>query len=143
MTGPYRAPRIEGLRLLATIVVLAFALAGSAGSSIGIQGSYTTTITGIKPAVNGAWRITFRDGVTTITHLGKKAVSGRYVLAGDKITLSRESGPWSCGPTPGVYRWKSSASGKLLTLAVVSDLCIGRKQVLTQHPLRKVGQLIG
>lgn len=59
-------------------------------------------------------------------------VSGRYVVAGDRITLTDESGPMACADkqSRGVYRWTLTQG--TLTFVVVDDPCEGRSGDLAQ-----------
>lgn len=113
-------------------------LAGPVAAAAGLTGTYKTTISGQTPAaLNGSWQVGWSGGKETISHSGAVVVSGHYAVAGNRITMSRESGPLACTGGTGVYSW--SLRGKLLTLKVVKDGCAGRKLILTSHPLHKVG----
>ena len=76
----------------------------------------------------------WKGGKETIAKGSAVVVNGHYVVAGKRITFSRESGPAAC-TGPGVYSW--SLHGKTLTLKTVRDTCLGRTIILTTAPLHK------
>ena len=104
-------------------------------------GTYVRTVTAAArppmPPLVGAWRIQFDTaGRVDVRKDGQLAVSGRYTLVGDTITLTDDGGPMAGrgAEATGRYRWVRTAAG--LGLHVVADRDAGRRFIFGQGPLR-------
>jgi hypothetical protein len=104
-------------------------------------GTYVRTITAADrpriPPLVGVWRIRFDTaGRVDVRKDGQLAVTGRYTLAGDTITLTDDGGPMAGrgAEATGRYRWTRTAAG--LGLHVVADRDVGRRFIFGQGPLR-------
>ncbi len=82
------------------------------------------------------WEVVFADqGRFRVTRNGKAAVEGQYASTTDRVVLSNETGPDSCGEESGTYTWKRD--GDILTLMAVEELCDGRRNVMRRLITRK------
>ena len=104
-------------------------------------GTYVRTVTAADrppiPPLVGVWRIQFDStGRVDVRKDGQLAVSGRYTLAGDTITLTDDGGPMAGrgAEATGRYRWTSTTAA--LELHVVADRDVGRRFIFGQGPLQ-------
>ena len=127
-------------RALAVAAVTAGVIAAGAPAAGGPSGTYTEKIAGATPPVlNGTWSVTLKPSSFTIRKGGALAVVGTLVVSKGRLQFTDTGGPFRClGATAkGAYGYV--LKGKTLTLKPVSEPCIGRKLVLTAHPLKRVG----
>jgi hypothetical protein len=114
---------------LALVLVAALALPCAAlGAGSALPGKYTVKVA--SPAqLKGTWTLTFTKAAYTVARNGAVVVRGSYTVAGNKVTLSHESGPLACADA-GKYSWKRV--GKQLTLKKLSETarCTGRSLIL-------------
>jgi hypothetical protein len=119
------------MRRIAVVCSVVAMLALPAGALAGNLplGKYKTNVK--APArLKGTWVLNFaKNGKYTITDNGAVVVRGHFTST-SRIYFSNETGPAACSQF-GVYSWKRA--GKTLTLAKVSDHCVGRAAVLG-HP---------
>ena len=124
----------QALAVSAVLVALvAAAAAGAAAPKL--PGTYTTNISGKKPALlNGEWAIEIaKNGDYAILKRisktqGKVEVRGKALLNPNHlITFTKETGPLAC-KVVGKYRW--TITGKRLTFERLHDTCLGRRVVL-------------
>lgn len=108
-------------------------------------GTYARTVTAADrppiPPLVGAWRIRFdTTGRYDVGKDGQLAVTGRYTLAGDTLTLIDEGGPMAGrgAEATGRYRWARTGAG--LDLRVVADLDQGRLFIFGRGPLQRLSR---
>jgi predicted TIM-barrel fold metal-dependent hydrolase len=127
-------------------ITAALAASGATAARVPAQapfpvGTYVRTITAADrppiPPLVGVWRIRFDTaGRVDVRKDGQLAVTGRYTLAGDTITLTDDGGPMAGrgAEATGRYRWTRTAAG--LGLHVVADREAGRRFIFGQGPLQ-------
>ncbi len=124
------------LVLLAAGTCAAAATAASGSPS----GTHSATLTGAKPAaLNGRWQVDFGTSrALRIVRNGKVVVlSTATPLAGRHLRIHDVFGPYACSKSDGDGVYRYALAGRRLTFTTVSDLCIGRKLVLTTKPFLK------
>lgn len=127
-------------RLALTLSALAALVAASitfAAPASGLQGTFTSTITGMAPPLDGKWTLRLLAGRKFQTlRNGKLVVSGNGPRTSARITFTDTGGSYACTgkQKTGLYTWK--LSGKALTLKPVSDPCSGRRTILTSRLAR-------
>lgn len=108
------------------------ALAGTA--SAGLGGSYTAKLTG-GTQIRGTWQVTFTDGKGILFRNNKKVVTSKVTRRGSTLSWVDLSGPLACKGATGRYR--VSLKNDKLTFKLKSDLCYGRRTVLTAKPFKR------
>jgi hypothetical protein len=119
------------------VAALAAASLALAAPALSLQGTFTSTIRGKAPPLDGKWTLRLLPGTKFQTLRNAKiVVSGRGARTSTRITFTDAGGPYACAGNQktGVYTWK--LTGKVLTLKPVSDLCSGRRTILTSHLTR-------
>ena len=119
---------------IAALAAASFALAAPTSA---LQGSFTSTIKGKAPPLDGKWTLRLLPGTKFQTlRNGKVVVSGSGARTPTRITFTDAGGPYACAGNQktGVYTWK--LTGKVLTLKPVSDRCSGRRAILTSRLTR-------
>lgn len=124
---------------LLVLVAVAAVVAGSAAgaTSPSLPGTYTTKVSGKKPAaISGEWAIQIKASgdyviLKRISETeGKVEVRGKALLDPKHVvTFARETGPLAC-KVAGRYRWAIKGSKKL-TFLRLHDTCTGRRVVLS------------
>jgi hypothetical protein len=154
---PLRRPGRLGALLLAVLMIGALAAQPAlslAQDGSSLEGSYTVTIgredipTDLADGYSfaGRWIITFGPNGE---YTGERqdvgvAVTGSYVVDGNEITITDESGLVSCANpvattirggdiASGTYEW--AMIGSNLTLVAIEDGCVGRSVLLSTRPL--------
>ena len=124
------------MKRLAVAVLLALLLLSSvAVASTTLSGTYQTKI-GAKPLggqLKGTWTIKFSHGNYKVSKDGTVAVTGKYTIKGNRVSLGHEHGPAAC-PSTGTYTYK--VGGSHLQFTRISDgteACAGRAAVLSGH----------
>jgi hypothetical protein len=132
------AGAVRHVAVAALVLVAVAAPARASTQKSPIAGTYTTTIVGKGPRLNGKWTISIApSGRYGIYTLGRKLITGSAKTIGKRVTFADQGGPAACtgSQAVGIYRWK--LAGGLLTLAPLSDGCTGRRVVLSSRPLQK------
>jgi hypothetical protein len=123
--------------LLVVLAIPATSLGFPAKSPI--AGVYTTSVTNkAQPALTGTWTISIAPrGRYGIYKSGIKLVTGSARTVGARVTFADQGGRAAChgAGAVGIYRWKLAHG--LLTLIPLSDRCVGRRFVLSSHPLAR------
>jgi hypothetical protein len=119
-----------------------------------LNGTYTTTLTGLKPASrDGTWKLTLalyrvsrnpnaqtfasgKYGRYTLTHDGATIESGTFIFGGNQhsnLTLTDSGGSQPCADAPvgGFYNFKYNQHG--LILEAQFDRCTARRLILNKH----------
>jgi hypothetical protein len=108
-------------------------------------GTYTTTIVvadvpasfprAERDSTVGRWDVAF-NGATRVRvdYNGQRVVNGRYTSTATRARFGHDTGRFACH-TPGTYEW--SRHGNALTFRAIHDTCLGRRVVLTTHPLTR------
>lgn len=127
-------------RLLLLALLAVPAVAFGATPKVPFAGTYTTSITGKKPAaLNGTWLISIATTGRYGTYkAGRRLVTGSLTTIGKRAVFVDQAGPSACpaAQAVGIYRWKRV--GKRLTLTPVSERCRGRRVVLSSRPLLRL-----
>ena len=106
-------------------------------------GAYVTTLAAEDLPANvpaearnnlvGNWKITFsKKNKFQVSRDDKIVIEGSFTVTTERLTLTDEKGDLACAGAnnqSGTYRW--SIKQKKLSLAAVSDNCIGRQFILT------------
>ena len=111
------------------------------------SGTYTTTVTKadlpadvpkqLADSVPGKWSLTFAAGKPVVVKRnGKEAATAPAAFSAGKMSLdANDTGPLKCG-VAAVYSY-SEKNGRLVFKGVGEDTCVGRRVVLTKHPLKR------
>ena len=128
------------LMLASAVAALVTAISATA-AGLPLKGTFTTVITNAPSGqLDGAWQITLLpSGRYAIERNGIVLIRGRDSETATTIGFGHESGPAACtgAQSAATYRWRIKAG--LLHLTAVRDGCIGRRVVLTTHPLKRIG----
>ncbi len=152
---PLHNPTEEPMQKIAFTVLTLSVLAGGAAAQKPAapktvpepSGTYTTTVTKADlPAdapkqtadsVPGKWSLTFAAGKPVVVkHNGKEVVTAPAVFSAGKMSLdANDTGSLKCG-IAAVYSY-SEKNGRLVFKSDGEDTCVGRRVVLTKHPLKR------
>lgn len=126
-------------------VVLLLLLIGCVSSSAELlQGTYISISSATDHQTNGGLSLQGRWGLKlandsrfAVFKDGEVVVEGRYTVEENQLEFTDDKGPLACRAeqATGIYKW--ALDGKTLTLALVEDMCDGRKAVLAAHPFFK------
>jgi hypothetical protein len=127
------------MKMRVLIAVLALALAGAAAAGLPLlTGTFTKSITGKTPPLNGRWSLVLKqNGKFETKRNGVTVVRGLAVAAKGKLALTDQSGSYACKglERAGTYTYK--LVGRTLTLKALLDPCSGRKTVMTTGSFTK------
>ena len=125
---------LAGAAVTGAVIVAGALAAGVPG------GTYSEEIAGATPPVlNGTWSVALKPSSFTIRKGAALAVVGTLVVSKGRLQFTDTGGPFRCLGATAKGSYGYVLKGKTLTLKPVSEPCVGRKLVLTAHPLKRVG----